>query len=316
MALYGYRLLTTPLLNARAAAGGWYVFQDVISHHAQTPTVLEELFTFYRHQSPGRWFDYNNVFDIVKTAGYHTAWLSNQESFGVWGNVATHYADCCDYKKYVMARSANDKISKYDEELLPLLDTWLHETSGKNFCVLHLLGAHAEYEYRYPESFHIFSEVDEPGESSKEKRTRAEYDNAVRYNDFIVDEIIHRFEDKNTILIYVSDHAENVYDDRTLPPGHEDTTANRYMVEIPMIVWMSPSFRAAYPDLERRIAESTERPFMTDDMIHVLLDIMGIETKDYDPTKSVINERFDASRVRVYGKNKDYEKERKEANAK
>ena len=83
-----------------------------------------------------------------------------------------------------------------------------------------------------------------------------------------------------------------------------------------MIVWMSPSFRAAYPDLERRIAESTERPFMTDDMIHVLLDIMGIETKDYDPTKSVINERFDASRVRVYGKNKDYEKERKEANAK
>lgn len=38
---------------------------------------------------------------------------------------------------------------------------------------------------------------------------------------------------------------------------------------------------------------------MTADMIHVLLDIMEIETKDFDPAKSVINNQFDTSRVRI-----------------
>ncbi len=50
---------------------------------------------------------------------------------------------------------------------------------------------------------------------------------------------------------------------------------------------------------------------MTDDMIHVLLDIMKIETKDFDPTKSVINDQFDTSRVRIYA-GKEYKKTNEE----
>ncbi len=308
MGLYGYRLPTTPRLSARSDTGGFYIFRDVISHHAHTSQVLEELFTFYRHQAPGHWFDYENIFDIVEAAGYQTAWLSNQESFGFWGNVAHHYADRCNYAKYTMPHdSSYDWASQYDEALLPLLDIWLNKTMGKNFCVLHLLGTHEKYPYRYPKSFNIFSAIDELGEDSNEKRMRAEYDNAVLYNDSIIDEIIHRFEDKKAILIYISDHAENVYDERDLPPGHDEINANRYMVEIPMIIWMSPSFRLSYPDLQHRVALSTDRPFMTDDMIHVLLDIMEIETKDYNPARSVINEQFDTSRIRIYA-GKEYKK--------
>ena len=316
MGLYGYQLPTTPRLGSRAGTDGFYIFRDVISHHTHTSEVLEELFTFCRHKAPGHWFDYENVFDIVKAAGYHTAWLSNQESFGIWGNVANHYANRCDYTKYTMFRdSGNDRSSQYDDALLPLLDTWLQKTSGKNFCVIHLLGTHYEYRYRYPASFNTFSAKDESGENTRERRLRAEYDNAILYNDFIVDEIIRRFEDKNAILIYVSDHAENVYDEPGLEAGHDEINANRYMAEIPMIIWTSPSFQAAHPGLEQRIAASAERPFMTDDMIHVLLDIMEIETKDYDPAKSVINEQFDTSRIRIYG-GKEYKKEIKGADAK
>ncbi len=66
-----------------------------------------------------------------------------------------------------------------------------------------------------------------------------------------------------------------------------------------------------HPELQQRIAISTDRPFMTDDMIHVLLDIMKIETKDFDPTKSVINDQFDTSRVRIYA-GKEYKKTNEE----
>ena len=67
-----------------------------------------------------------------------------------------------------------------------------------------------------------------------------------------------------------------------------------------MIIWTSDIFRRSYPELEERIAASIHRPYMTDDMIHTLLDIMGIETEEYEPSRSVINPVFDASRPRIY----------------
>ena len=78
-----------------------------------------------------------------------------------------------------------------------------------------------------------------------------------------------------------------------------------------MVIWCSKKFKENHSELEQKISAAKNLPFMTDDMIHVLLDIMDIETKEFDPTKSVINEQFDATRVRIYGKNNDYEKERK-----
>ena len=128
------------------------------------------------------------------------------------------------------------------------------------------------------------------------------------YNDFVVDEIIRRFEDKNAIVIYVSDHGEEVYDSMNFF-SHNEGTPSRYMIEVPFIVWTSQKFRQAYPELEERIASSVNRPYMTDDMIHTLLDIMGIETPGYDPPKSIINPNFDSSRKRIYA-GMLYDKER------
>ena len=48
---------------------------------------------------------------------------------------------------------------------------------------------------------------------------------------------------------------------------------------------------------------------MTDDMIHTVLDIMQIETPEYDPTKSIINASFDVTRPRIYS-NHLYDKEK------
>ena len=75
---------------------------------------------------------------------------------------------------------------------------------------------------------------------------------------------------------------------------------NSNMIEVPLIIWTSPKFRQEFPDIEARIASSVSRPYMTDDMIHTVLDIMGIETPGYDPSKSVINPAFDSSRKRIY----------------
>ena len=303
MSLYDYDLPTNPHLAERLNEGGMYLFSDVVSPHSHTMLVLRKLFTFYRLGDKDNWFNYASLFSILKAAGYHTVWLSNQES-AILGVTGKFFAGQCGTARFTLLRDHDGDGMIYDEKLLPLLDSELLLSSSfpKNFYVLHLMGTHMSYRYRYPVEFDRFHYSDEggfDGINDSQRKVRAEYDNAVLYNDFIIDEIIKRFETRNAIVIYVSDHGEEVYEDRDFF-GHEEDMGSCSMIEIPMIIWLSPKFRESFPALEQRIALSTSKPFMTDDMIHVILDIMSIETEDYRPELSVINNSFDAGRTRIY----------------
>lgn len=299
MQLYGYNLPTTPKLSARKDI---HVFSDVISPHAVTIYVMHKIFTFYRYGMPGEWFTYTSLFRILKEAGCHTAWMSNQE-FQIGGEAVRLYSVQCDSAEFTEKhRVEYDKGKFYDGALLEYVDEAMKSRQPENFYLIHLMGTHVRYIRRYPPEYEKFSANDEAGLegiSRSQKQTRAEYDNAVLYNDFVVDEIIKRFENENAIVIYVSDHGEEVCD-IAATFGHHDGIIDRNMIEIPMIIWTSQKFRQSYLELEARIASSVNRPYMTDDMIHTVLDIMGIETPEYDSSKSVINPKFDSSRKRIY----------------
>ena len=265
--------------------------------------VLLKLFTFYRNGAPGEWFEYINLFSILKAANYHTEWISNQESSGIFGNVGKLYAKSCDVSKFTVIRDTMDDRNTdgfySDELLLPLFDDSLSKDHEKSFFVLHMLGTHGKYAQRYPKNFSKFSAEDESSANEEIKQTRAEYDNAVLFNDYVVNEIIKRLENKNAVVIYISDHGDDVYDEKDFA-GHEEANGSRFMIEIPMIIWTSKQFKAAYPEIEKKFNGNLNKPFMTDDMIHLILDILKIETEDYDPSKSLINDDYDETRERVY----------------
>ena len=307
MSIYGYHIQTTPCLGKRLGNGELILFDDVVGPYTQTVPVLKFLFTFYRNDAVGKWYDYMNIFDIMKKAGYHTVWISNQETSGIYGNVPRAYADRCDEKHFTMVRdSMNKAANEPDEKIFPLLDGVLNKkTFSKNFFVIHLMGTHEEYRERYTEEYGRFDYSDETGANERQRQIRAEYDNAVLYNDHIVDEIIRKFEDKNAIVIYISDHGEDVYEDGEHRGHYPHGTMHQ--LEIPMIVWFSEQFRNEYTDIVDRVEKSAHRPYMTDDMIHSLLDLTGIETGDYDPAKSVFNVAFDEGRKRMY-EGKEYMK--------
>ena len=310
MQIYGYNLPTTPILSAQ---NDIHIFTDTISPHSYTNAVLKKMFTFCRYDSQSEWFTYATLFRILKEAGFHTLWLSNQEA-QIGGNVVALYSRQCNTTKFTEAFTDKyENLTSYDGVLLPILDDAIRNENehDKNFYFIHLMGTHGRYSMRYPLEYDKFTAEDEggfDGISRSQKKIRAEYDNAILYNDFVVSEIIRRFEDKNAIVIYVSDHGEEVYDSMNFF-SHNEGTPSRYMIEVPFIIWTSQKFRQAYPELEERIASSVDRPYMTDDMIHTVLDIMGIETPEYDPSKSIINPNFDSSRKRIYA-GMLYDKER------
>ena len=302
LSLYGYDKPTNPNLQRRLDKDEFILFSDCISGADLTMLSCERLFTFYDNRVEmldKPWYQYPNLFDILKAAGYHTAWLSNQESSGIYGNVPRAYADRCNEKNFTVIRDTTTFVYEFDEKLLSLLDESLQKnTAQKNFYVLHLLGTHADYRLRFPAEYEVFKADDEPADAAWKRDYQADYDNAVLYNDFIVDEIIKRFENKDALIIYISDHGESIFEDN-IHYGHGPGNGAQSL-EIPMIVWTSDIFKANHPDLEQRIRAAKDLPFMTDDMIHALLDLMKIETEDFDSRKSLFSKDFDATRKRIY----------------
>lgn len=306
MSLYGYPLKTTPKLDKLAQNGELYVFRDVISPHAYTIGSLREVFTFHNYEAEQKWYEYNNLFDIVSKAGYKTYWLSNQETSGQWANVALAYANRCDYKKFTGIRQSYEQSYRADGELLPLLYEAMNNDNPKNFYLLHLMGCHGEYENRYTPDFAKFTADDEINGkfNTKEAKTqRANYDNAILYNDTIVTQIIEAFKEKNAIIIYMPDHGEEVYDVKNFK-GHSDDNPTKTMLEIPFVIYTTEKFKQEYPDVDKQLSSAVDRKYMTDDLIHTILDITGIKTPEYQETRSLISPYYNQERERKFlGKN-------------
>ena len=309
MHLYGYELPTTPKLDQLNEKGEISVFRNVVSPHSTTIAVLSKLFTFCDHESEKPWYEYNNLIDIMNTAGYKTHWLSNQESSGIWGNVAQIYADHSAMHRFTRIRDSKEDTGILDEELFPLIDEAIENRSqDKNFYVVHLMGGHGLYYNRFPYSFYKFTKDDIHLDVPEQKKeVVAQYDDAIYYNDYIVSSIIDKFRDTETLVIYVPDHGEAVYDDGGFA-GHIEENPNRHMIEIPVIMWASDKFKTKYPEKWAEIQAAVNRPYMTDDMIHTVLDLSDIQTVDFNPAKSIVNASFDASRPRIFN-DLDYDKQ-------
>lgn len=297
MSLYGYFLKTNPLLEKLEKEGGLYKFTDTISPHSHTIPVIKKLLTFYNYESTEEWYTYNNIIDIMKNAGYKTYWFSNQESSGIYGNVAVALGKKSDVVIFNKVKdSSQDFNSLYDEQILDKSLKYIDRNSEKNFIIYHLMGTHSVYKNRYPQEFEIFK-----NENSK----ISNYDNAVLYNDYVIDKIISTFKDEETIIVYVSDHGEEVYDFRNFA-GHAEDNGSRYMIEIPFLIYISDKFKINYPETVKKIEDSVDKPYMTDDLIHTILDIAEIKTSEYEKSRSIINNKFNSLRKRIFYE-KDYE---------
>lgn len=301
MHLYGYYLPNTPNFDKLNENGEISVFRDVISPHSTTVAVLSELFTFCDHESDKDWYEYHNLIDVMNAAGYKTYWLSNQESSGIWGNVAQIYAEHSRVHQFTRIRDSREDYGILDEELFPLIDKAITERSAdKNFYVVHLMGGHGLYYNRYPYAFTKFTKDDiNLDKAENQKEAIAQYDNALYYNDYIVSSIIDKFRDKETLVIYVPDHGEAVYDEGGVA-GHIEENPSRHMIEIPVIMWASDKFKVKYPEKWAAIKAAADQPYMTDDMIYTVMDLADIKTAEFDPEKSIVNTRFNPSRPRIF----------------
>ncbi|WP_448679333.1 phosphoethanolamine transferase CptA [Pseudomonas nicosulfuronedens] len=297
MHLYGYGRDTTPNLDALAASGqGLTVFQNVVAPRPYTIEVMQQILTFGDEQNPDKFLTDPSLINLMKQADYKTFWITNQQTMTKRNTMLTTFSQQTDEQAY-LNNQRNQNASQYDGVVLDPFEKALKDPAQKKFIVIHLLGTHMDYRYRYPEEFAYFK--DRQGAPSALSDDQVEtynfYDNAVRYNDFVVSSLIKRYAaaNANGFMLYLSDHGEEVYSsgnhDRL---GRNEMDPTRPMYTIPFMVWTSPSWQAEHP---RDLQAVANRSYSSSHLIHTLSDLAGLSYDRYEPAKSLVNQQFAAA---------------------
>ena len=319
--LYGYDKPTAPRQVAMAADSSLVAFTDVVASWNLTSFVFKHICSLWAVGDNGEWCDEPLFPEVFRKAGYHVTFITNQFqpkakeavydfSGGFFLNDPAFSSRQFDTR--------NTRLHRYDDGVLKEYDALSKQGGPHNLTILHLMGSHVDYRARYPQQMRYFtpSMYHRPELSDKQLRILSDYDNSLRYNDSIVYAVTRRFIDKDALVIYVPDHAEEIFDGQPYMYGRMhganiDYRLARNEMEIPFWIWGSPKYIEHHPYGWQAIRAAKDRPLMTDVLPHLLLYLGGISTPLYHPEYNVIAPEYDARRQRILKGVTDYNQLRK-----
>ena len=329
--LYGYDKPTTPRQMAMAADSSLVVFTDVVASWNLTSFVFKHMLSLWAVGDEGEWCDEPLFPEVFRKAGYQVDFLTNQfqpkAKDAVYDFSGGFFLNDPDFSKRQFD-TRNSRTYRYDETLLKAYDALNQRDKSRDsletskihgrLTILHLMGSHVDYRARYPKQRQYFtpSMYQRPELTDKQRRILSDYDNSLRYNDSILWAITQRFMDKDAVVIYVPDHAEEIFDGKPYIYGRMhganiDYRLARNEMEIPFWIWGSPRYIERHPYGWKAIQAAKDRPLMTDVLPHLLLYLGGISTPLYHPELNVITPEYNTRRPRILKGVTDYNKLKK-----
>jgi len=281
--LNGYSRNTTPLLSARDDIVS---FSNAVSASAATRTAVPILLSRSSAEDVLKSNLKNSWINDFKVHGFKTYWFSTQMPVGTHDTMIGAYAGMVDALKYLNLGRYSIH-SDFDEVLIPSLQVALQEPSEKKLIVLHTLGSHTPYHFRYPESFTYFKPAFETNsfanifDKSRVNMLRNGYDNSVRYTDYLLNEIITILEKRNSYsaLWYISDHGETFIDEDCLAAGHG--FASKYNFHIPLIFWSSKKYKLLNDEKMNATVQLKNKPVFTTDFFDTMMQTAGFKSNSH-----------------------------------
>lgn len=272
----GYPRNTTPELSKRI--NEIKVFCQAFSPSSSTINALRVLLTESSAEEHEQ-YSPESVLAYAKAAGYKIFWLSNQDDIYI-SSLFGSYADQAIYKNTRSGRSS----TSLDEHLLPVYQQALADPAPKKLIILHLIGAHPNYQERYPERFNRFtSNSNDVVENDLKQRDidpwirslRNDYDNAILYEDSLLAQFLDSLRadavpDFRSFTV-VSDHGNEVGHEIDYA-GHSPNTKAGY--QVPVIMW---SDRLASTGVDQT------KTLNTAELDNNLMQLMGLKDKSAPP---------------------------------
>lgn len=294
----GYpRDTTAPLTRALAALPGRAVlFGQGWSAEAFTLPSLRLALTPATLEDAATWQTLPDITQLAQAAGYQVGWLSNQPAHEGW---FAAMAKTAERRRFVNAGNWRDSNAT-DADLLPPLGEWLAAPPPPHeFIVVHMLGQHFHFRQRCPAGMHPWRDVhgdavmqtlQAAGRSASIRQARNDFDDAVQCGATVLGQLVtllHRQRPGRAVdLLYFSDHGQEVGHTRNFA-GHSPQDASGYT--IPMLWWSRTAdgqAPAAAPD------GLAARPFRLDHIDQALQQVLGIESRWYQPAQNVLSPAY------------------------
>ena len=301
---YGYPLPTTPVIDSLLQSSGdlaTFLFTGAAASSTATSGNLPRILTFMSDKpDAGEWYDYPTLLQLFKAYGYTTTWLSNQEKSGKWSNLSGILSSDADVVRYLGSIDSEDHLTeRYDDILIPDFHQTYSSPDSLQLICLHLLGSHTEYDKRYPPERSRFTSDDilsipetslpkREWLNKRKARTVAEYDNSILFTDSILGLVIKEIERDTlpAVMVYLSDHGENVYDDRDFRGRDVNFT------DVPFIIVANKAYTERNPEIMQQLASSSHHSFSTSSTIYMLITLVGGSYPMYDEREDPLSEGF------------------------
>ncbi|MEH6783638.1 MAG: phosphoethanolamine transferase CptA [Alcanivorax jadensis] len=293
MSLYGYDRETTPRLDAMQ--GELVVFDDVVTARPYTIEALQQALSFADSNNTETFFEKPTLINMMKQASYEVTWITNQQTQTRRNTMLTTLSQMADHQVYLNNNRAQN-ASQYDEDVLAPFGEALSGKAHKKVIIVHLLGTHRKYDYRYPAGFRHFSGRDGVPSWVDDGNLEEynQYDDAVRYNDFVVSSLINSLKGTpgQALLMYFSDHGEEVFDYPEPFCGRNEYDPTPAMYTVPFIAWANSDYAEAN-DVESW-RKYRHRPYSTADFIYTWAEAAQLDFASFEPQRSLISDAFRA----------------------
>lgn len=231
-----------------------------------------------------------SLLHVLDRVGLKVLWLDNQSGCkGVCDGLPAERiagdvdAALCDGKRCL------------DGVLLPRLATAAAE-AGDLVVFLHLLGNHGPaYFRRYPDAFRRFTPTCDSEELSacSDAEIVNAYDNAILYTDHVLAAMVgylQGLQDRDTALIYVSDHGESLGENGIYLHGLPYGIAPAVQREVPMLMWLSEGMLESTGVDERCLRAGTSAEVSHDHLFHSVLGLLDVTTSVREPSLDLFAE--------------------------
>lgn len=281
----GYFRDTTPLLNARDDV---FFFTNMVSASAATRTAVPVMLSRTRVDDLRHSKLKNSWITDFKAQGFKVYWLSTQMPVGSHDTMIGVYASLADDLRYLNQGMYKTR-GQFDEVLLKDFQALLEDKAQKKkLIILHTLGSHKPYHFRYPQEFSIFKPVPSSGkyvgvfDSEKHEMLVNAYDNSILYTDYVLNSVLNildvKANDANAFFWYLSDHGQTLFDQSCDKGGHG--FYSEFNFRVPALFWASDAYLDRRQYIGERARVRKETPMRSEDLFETMLDLGGFEAKE------------------------------------
>ncbi len=304
LSAFGYERETTPWMNSLKGSERAFFFRDSYACYVQTVKALSYALTAANQYNGKSISESPSLLEAAHTAGYQTAWLSNQIRYSMHDTPVSVIAESADVREWVNSHTGETSFTDFYDGVLADKFRALRKADDA-LVVIHLMGSHNSYQDRFPPEFGKFAGIG--------GGLVGEYDGSVLYTDYVLQKIYEEASASPNFqaMVYVSDHGEGV------DHGHFHGSSNFVwqMARVPLFIAVSPQYKKANPELCKRLKARENVPFTNDLIFDLMMGMMRIKADGfYDAKNDLSSPEYDGDRNRfltLYGEKQIAEDEGK-----